>query len=103
MSTKATHMSRTLIFILGLLVSVACGAHDGGGYHGGGGYGGGYHGGQGGEYHGNYGGGYYHGGGWGGPSVIIGVPLGGYYGPQPCQNVQVCDPYENTCWMEQQC
>ena len=94
MSSK---ISRTLIFVLALFVSASTNAwHGGGGWHGGGYHGGGYHGGgwHGGGWHGGYGGwrggwggGY---GGWGGPGVVVGIPMGGYYGPQ-CSIVQRCN------------
>lgn len=86
------------LLVLMLLASTVCNAWHGGGnnYHGNGrGY---YHGGE----------GYYRGGGgWGGPNVVIGVPFGGYYGPEyfaapVCETVRICNQY-NRCWLEQQC
>ena len=90
------NLSRTFVLILTLLASAVGSAWHGGG--------GGYHGyGGGGYYHG--GGGYY-GGGWGGPAVVIGVPLGGYYGPEyyapVCETVRICNQ-NNHCWLEQEC
>lgn len=71
--------------------------------------------GWGGNYHshnrGGYGygpGGYSNGGGyffgWGGPQVVINVPVEPYYAPPPivCQNVEVCNPYDE-CWLERHC
>lgn len=114
------NQARILMFVLGLFVTAACGAHGGDHYHGGGGGGGGdhYHGGGGDHYHGGNGhyyhgggggGGYYHdGGGWNGPGIVIGIPFGGYYGPgyygpPPCQTIRVCDQYSDECWLEQAC
>lgn len=65
------------------------------GYGRGYGYGGGY------GYAGGYGGGFYYGGGWGGPNIIINVPVERRYVPQ-CENVEVCDQYDQ-CWLEQYC
>lgn len=101
-----------------------------GGFHGAGGVGGmggagGFHG-AGGAFHGgsNWGGGYHNAGGWGGSyhndgdwddhnggAVIIGAPVGGYYGPgygypypyaSPCPVVQQCYP-SGSCIQVQQC
>lgn len=51
-------------------------------------------------------GGFYFGGGWGGPNVIINVPVETYNPPQyyvrQCDNVEVCDPY-GRCWIERYC
>jgi len=67
--------------------------HWGSNYHGHGGYGPGYY----------DRGGFYFGGGWGGPNVIINVPVQPYYAPPLCETVQVCDNYTDQCWLEQRC
>ncbi len=100
-SVKKKLLSAGVVLGLALLVNTTGNAwHGGGGYH---------HGPypqQGGYHHGP--GGYYHGGGWNGPSVVIGVPFGGYYGPeyyvQPpvCETVRICNQY-HECWLEQEC
>ena len=76
-----SNLSRAFVFVLVLLASAAGNA-----------------------WHGD--GGYYHGGGWGGPAVVIDVPLGGYYSPNyyapVCETVQVCNQY-NHCWLQQEC
>ena len=105
MRTKMKHsLSGIFVFTLVLLTSSTCQSYYGGGYHGGGGN---YHGG-GGYYHGG-GGGYYHGHGgyYGGPSVIIGLPFGGYYGPEyyappPCETIRICNSV-GQCWLEREC
>ena len=89
-----------LVFIcLGTLISLNCNAWTH--YHGGGGgwgYGRGYYG-------PGYGPGYYP--GWGGPNVIINVPIIPtppplpYYGRE-CETVQICNEYDE-CWLERQC
>lgn len=44
---------------------------------------------------------------WGGPNVVINVPVGPivppvpYYAPQ-CESVQVCNQYRE-CWLEERC
>lgn len=103
--TLKDNLTQKAIFIAALLVSTICSGHGGyggggGGYyhgHGGGGY---YHGGGGGYYHGH--GGYY----GGGPGIVIGVPLGGYYGPRyyppVCETVRVCNSV-GQCWLQQEC
>lgn len=70
----------------------------GGNYHSHGGYGYG----RGGGYYDR--GGFFFGGGWGGPNVIINVPSAPYYAPPPivCENVEVCNPYDE-CWLERRC
>ena len=56
--------------------------------------------------HGYYGPGVYP--GWGGPNVIINVPLVPsvpvvpYY-PQDCETVEICDRYAHQCWLERDC
>ena len=100
------NLSRCVIFVLALLTSTVGAAWqgqggEGGHYHGGGGY---YNHGGGSYYRG---GGYY-GNGWGGPNIVIGVPLGGYYGPTyvvpapVCETVRICNQY-NRCWFEEEC
>jgi uncharacterized membrane protein len=97
-----------LVFVLSLFANTLCDASSGGrhtvGWGGGDvhSHGGGYghnHG------HGNGGyydrGGFYFGGGWGGPNVIINVPVERYYSPV-CENVEVCDSY-GECWLERYC
>ncbi len=104
-------LSRTFgFFALALLANTACNAWQGGreSYHGHGA--GSYHG------HSRYyqggsgdGGGYYNRGGWGAaPNIVIGVPLGGYYGPgyyaaPACKRVRVCNNRCHDCWLEQEC
>lgn len=68
-------------------------------YHGGGGGGWGYRG------PGYYGPGYYP--GWGGPNVIINVPIAPVPPPpvpyvRECETVQICNEYDE-CWLERQC
>ncbi|MDI1352565.1 MAG: hypothetical protein PSV35_07325, partial [bacterium] len=62
--------------------------------------------------------GYYHGGGygwggggysggWGGPNIILNVPIVPVQ-PYPvpvveCETVKVCDNYEHRCWYERYC
>lgn len=86
-----------LLVTLSLFTTATCHAHGGGGHHshGGGGYHGGGH--YEGGYHGH--GGYYRdrgywGGPWYGPSIVIGVPFGGYYAyPEPvCSLIERCYP-----------
>ena len=101
-SHKISHkILRPLIFLLALFACTASNAW----WHGGGGYrGGGYYHGGGGYYHG---GGYYRGGyggygyrGWG-PGVVVGVPIGGYYGAH-CTYVRQC--YRNgNCFNRRVC
>jgi hypothetical protein len=71
------------------------------------GWGGNYHSHDGGYGHGSGGyydrGGFYFGGGWGGPNVVINVPVQPYYAPPICETVQVCDNYRDECWLEQRC
>ncbi len=90
------NLSRSVIFALALLTSAVGAAWQGQGgihYHGGGNY---------------YRGGGYYGNGWGGPNIVIGVPLGGYYGPTYvvpapiCETVRICNQY-NRCWFEDEC
>lgn len=54
---------------------------------------------------GNYNrGGYYEGGWYGGPNVVINVPVPAprrYYRPY-CEDVEVCSPY-GECWIERYC
>ncbi len=93
-------LTRACLFACALLASATCSAWHGGGYHGGWHHGGAYHG----YYHrGAWGGGW---GGWGGTGIVIGVPLGGYYGPgyysTVCQRVRVCNAY-GQCWVRTQC
>ena len=91
-------LSGIVAFTLLFLASNICHSYYGGGYyHGGGGY---YHGGGGGYYHG-------HDEYYGGPSVIIGLPFGGYYGPEyyappPCETIRICNS-EGRCWLEREC
>jgi hypothetical protein len=66
-------------------------------YYGGGGY-----------YYGRggyYGPGYYP--GWGGPNVIINVPVIPVVPNPPyvieCERVEVCDNYTDECWIERRC
>lgn len=53
---------------------------------------------------GYYGPGYYP--GWGGPNVIINVPIVPTPPPLPyvreCETVQICNEYDE-CWLERQC
>ncbi|WP_058499345.1 hypothetical protein [Legionella gratiana] len=93
---------RAAVFALGLFSTGACfawyGGYHGGYYHGGGWHGGYYGGWHGGYYHGDY----YRGGwGWGGTSVVIGVP-GYYYAPPACQTIRVCNAYGH-CWFQDSC
>lgn len=39
--------------------------------------------------------------GWGGPNVIINVPVERHYAPR-CEQVEVCDAYDE-CWLERYC
>ena len=86
----------TLLRVFSLTFLVLSTSHAHGGMHGHGDYHhGGYH--RGGGYWGDGGG--YWGGGWYGPSVIVNVPVGGYYAPPPpppCSIVQQCYP-NGTC------
>ncbi|CAM4492348.1 MAG: hypothetical protein LEGION0403_FIIPPAGN_01687 [Legionella sp.] len=38
----------------------------------------------------------------GGPGVVVGVPLGGYYYDSECQTVRVCNRYGH-CWLQESC
>lgn len=63
------------------------------------------------HHHGGWGPGYYGPGyGWGGPNVIINVPIipivpvvprAPYY-VRECETVEICNEY-NECWLERQC
>ncbi len=68
------------------------------------------------HYHGNYGPGYYgwgggyYGGGFGGPNIIINVPVAPVAPVVPvqpyvrqCERIQVCDPNQDICWFERYC
>ena len=95
----ARNLTYVLLFTASLLTCTIGHTHGGGGGHWGGGGHGGHWGGHGGHWgHGGYwGGGYWGGGYWGGPwygpGVVINVPPGGYYYPEPvCSIVQRCYP-----------
>lgn len=81
-------------FFLGIVFSTSCHAH----YHG--------HGGPGFYGPGPYvGPGFYP--GWGGPNVIINVPIAPVVPQTPyyvreCDNVEVCNQYDE-CWLERHC
>ncbi|MCL9685492.1 hypothetical protein [Legionella maioricensis] len=113
MTQIKSNITSICVFALSLLSAVSMPSYGeggrvvgwhGGNYHGhGGGYGYGH-----GYGYGGGGGGYYDRGGfffgWGGPNVIINVPAERYYAPPPivCENVEVCNRYDE-CWLERQC
>lgn len=83
-----------LILATGVLVSLNSHAWGNVHYHGGGYYGPGY-----------YGPGFYP--GWGGPNVIINVPIVPVapripYYVRECETVEICNEYDE-CWLERQC
>jgi hypothetical protein len=85
-----------MIFILCFLNSAVSSAWQGNNHY----HGGGYYGPGPGVYYGP--GGYW--GGWGGPNVIINIPV---VPVQPyvreCDTVEVCDTYTDECWLERRC
>lgn len=115
---RACKVTRSLFFISSIFIASISyaahggyhgGGHHGGGWHGGHAYHGGYHGGWHGGYHGwhnGYRGNYYRGNyyrsgwGWRAP-VVVGVPIGAYYGGG-CTWVKRC--YRNgVCYQQRVC